>query len=190
METMETKRTMETTETKTTETRTTDTRTTETKTTETKTTEIRSTEPAQPTESIKPRNSTRGKQLDEKGGEEGLEGGKTRELPRTDKTIRNDSYTRLNKTPHMDVYTNTYTNKQFRFRMQRNSVESNAGARMNAETTRKLIRQKDDKKTKDKPTKNRRRRTDDEPTTTNQRRTNDESTTNQRRTNDEPPTMN
>ena len=48
--------------------------------------------------------------------------------------------------------------------MQHNSVESNAGARMNAETTRKLIRQKDQRRTNDEPKTNR-RRTDDEPTT-------------------------
>lgn len=43
----------------------------------------------------------------------GLEGGKTKELPPTGKTKRNGSYTRLNKTPHMDVHANAYTNKQF-----------------------------------------------------------------------------
>jgi len=65
--------------------------------------------------------------------------------------------------------------------MQHNSVESNAGARMNAGTTRKLIRQKDQRRTNDEPTTNR-RRTDDEPTT-NRRRTDDEpTTTNTRKT--------
>nr|WOK43486.1 MAG: hypothetical protein [Apis mellifera filamentous virus] len=64
--------------------------------------------------------------------------------------------------------------------MQHNSVESNAGARMNAGTTRKLIRQKDQRRTNDEPTTNRRRRTPERLTTDKNRRTDTYESTDQR----------